>query len=135
MDHYFCTEFAEKHGVPAALMFYHIAYWVNRNEEEKVNCRDGCYWMYSSVNDFHTKTHLYLTSYQIRSALRRLEEEGLILVGKYNRMASDRTKWYTLSPEGKEAYLETQRLLSKNQKKHLSRTTNANIENSKPLPI
>src|SRR5699024_2527692 len=39
----------------------------------------------------------YLTEKKIRTALKNLQDEGLILTGNYNRSAYDRTLWYAFS--------------------------------------
>lgn len=127
MDHYFCAEFAEKHGICEAILFYHIAYWTEQNQIDGRNYHDDKYWMYGSIRSMHENTHRYMNENQIRQAIRNLVDEGLILEGCYNKVQYDRTKWYTLSSYGMTIYSETQMLLSKNQ--------NALREKKKPIPI
>ena len=127
MDHYFCKEFAVAYGMPEAVLFYHIAFWTFENKKNEINSHDGRHWMYGSIRELHETTHPYLSENQIRDALKRLEAEGLILTGCYNKKKYDRTKWYTLSDEGHRIYAETQILLSKNQ--------NGTDEKHKPIPI
>ena len=42
----------------------------------------------------------YLTEKQVRTALSMLEKEGVIKTGNYNKVAFDRTKWYTITKTG-----------------------------------
>lgn len=87
-------------GGNASVIFYHIAHWVLRNHDQDKNCRDGKYWMYTSVKQLAKEPFGYMTENQIRYALKKLRDAGLILTGNYNRTQYDRTLWYTLSPKG-----------------------------------
>ena len=42
----------------------------------------------------------FLTQRQIEVALKKLEKEGLIITGNYNKTPFDRTKWYAISQKG-----------------------------------
>ena len=65
--------------------------------------------MYTTVHELAETTFDYLTPNQIRYALDKLRESGLILTGNFNKTTYDRTLWYTLSEEGEIISKEMQR--------------------------
>ncbi len=77
-------------------MLQYIIWWVLRNGVYGKNFKDNRFWTYNSVNAFRHEFP-FLTQKQIRKCLQDLKESGAILVGSYNKMRADRTKWYTLS--------------------------------------
>lgn len=109
MVHRHYTKVAKYYGVNASLLFYHIAYWVDQNRKEGKNMHCGKYWMYTTVQGLAETTFDYLTPNQIRYALDKLRESGLIMTGNFNKTTYDRTLWYTLSEEGERISGEMQR--------------------------
>lgn len=97
-DHAFNVGMAIDHGIPAALLYHDIDFWCQENLDKKQNIRDGCAWMYRSIADFLI-AFPYLSKHIIADGLKTLEDAGLIIVGNYNRIAIDRTKWYTTQVE------------------------------------
>ena len=93
-DHAYNVGIAVDFGIPAALLYHDIDYWCTVNAAQEYAIHDGCTWMFQSVDGFHERFP-ELAPNAIRSALRRLEDAGLIIVGNYNRLPIDRTKWYT----------------------------------------
>lgn len=110
MIHHFSVAVAEKLGINAAIIAENIKFWCARNEanESSYHFRDGRYWTYNSRTAYQ-KLFPYMSEKQIRSALDKLVETGLIIAGSYNSDKRDRTKWYSynglhwanaLAPEG-----------------------------------
>lgn len=125
MIHSFDTDVAKKYGIPAAILLQHFAFWIAKNEANDQNYYDGNYWTYNSVKAFET-LFPYLSTMQIRSALKKLVDEGLVITGNYNQMKYDRTLWYALTEKGKS--------ICYNDKIHLLNLTNGSDENNKPIP-
>lgn len=125
MIHSFDTYVAKKYGIPAAILLQHFAFWIAKNEANDQNYYDGNYWTYNSVKAFET-LFPYLSTMQIRSALKKLVDEGLVITGNYNQMKYDRTLWYALTEKGKS--------ICYNDKIHLLNLTNGSDENNKPIP-
>jgi antibiotic biosynthesis monooxygenase (ABM) superfamily enzyme len=96
--HSFDPKIAKRVGVNAAVLYQNIVWWCAKNAANRHNEHGGRFWTYNSVKAW-AELFPYLTSKQIRSALDRLEAEGLIVSGIFNVSAYDRTKWY--SPSGK----------------------------------
>ena len=90
MTHRFYPQVAAAYGVHAALLFYHIAYWVDKNKSEKRNEHACRFWMYSSIRDLSEKTFYYLTENQIRYGLKKLIDAGLIETGNYNKTSYEK---------------------------------------------
>lgn len=97
--HMFDPQIAKEYGVNAAIIFQNLAYWIEHNRANETNFHDGRYWTYNSVRAF-AELFPYLTDKQIRGALEKLEDGGMILVGNYNKSAYDRTRWYALAEKG-----------------------------------
>src|SRR5690606_24311936 len=83
-------------NIQCAILLGNIKFWVAKNKANKRNFHDGRYWSYCSMSGFR-ELFPYMTEGVIRGALSRLESEGHIVTGNYNRRAADRTKWYSLS--------------------------------------
>ncbi len=114
--HQFNPDIAKLVGVNAAVIYQNIVWWTEKNAANERHFYEGRYWTYNSVKAFDD-LFPYLTRNQIRSALLRLEEEGLIVCGNFNQSAYDRTKWY-----------------SPNSQLHLGKNTNGFGTDHKPIP-
>lgn len=125
MYHSFDTEIACKYGVNAAVIFNHISFWIEKNAANNSNYYDGEYWTYSSIKGFK-EIFCYMSENQIRTALKKLTDNDVLITGNYNKLAYDRTLWYAFGKIGKSIYQKSQIDLSK--------ITNGNAENHKPIP-
>lgn len=95
MTHSFDTVIAEKVGINAAVIFYNIQFWIEKNKANEKHFYDGNYWTYNSVKAF-SDLFPYLTEKQIRAAISKLEIEGYLTTGNFNKSSYDRTKWYSI---------------------------------------
>lgn len=91
-------------GPNAALILENIAYWCEHNAANNANLHDGHYWTYNSTKAFG-ELFPYMTVNVIRTALKKLKDNELILTGNFNKSAYDRTTWYTLTAKA-EAMLD-----------------------------
>lgn len=100
MIHHFNIQVAEKLGVNAAIMAANVQFWCAKNEanESKKHFHAGRYWTYNSVAALD-KLFPYLTREQIRYALKKCVDDGLLVSGNFNREKRDRTKWYSYNGE------------------------------------
>ena len=97
--HRFSVEAATKYGVACALLLEHIKHWVTENRANGVNRHNGRYWMYKSIKGF-SMSYPYFTENQIRRAIEKLRNEGLIITGHFSKGECTRTLWYTLTKKG-----------------------------------
>lgn len=92
--HSFDPEIAKQVGVNAAVIYQNIYWWCEKNAANGKHFHDGRFWTYNSVSAFDD-LFPYLTRKQIRTALDKLLDAGLLLSGSFNASAYDRTKWYS----------------------------------------
>lgn len=85
---------AIKVGLNQALVLQQMYYWLRISK----NIRDGHKWVYKTLEDWHKEFPFWSKS-TLERIIRKLEEEQLIVVGNYNRLKMDRTKWYRLNHE------------------------------------
>lgn len=94
--HQFDVEIAQMYGIHEAILLQNIAFWVQKNAANNKQIYDGNVWTYNSVKAF-SELFPYMSEKQIYNALKKLESEGLVVTGNYNKSAYDRTKWYALT--------------------------------------
>jgi len=96
MIHNFEPEVAVEVGVNSAIIYQNIVYWTLKNHANQKNIHDGSVWTYNSNSAFR-ELFPYLTEKQIRTALGKLVNAGMIAKGNYNKNHYDRTNWYGIS--------------------------------------
>lgn len=96
--HHFDVEDAMKYGVEKAVVLSNIRFWLNNNKNKDLSAvkHDGYYWMYNTARDM-SNVLPYFTQSKVQRLLKQLEDDGVLIVGNYNKVKYDRTKWYTLS--------------------------------------
>lgn len=105
-EYHFSTEAAKRYGVDEAIFLHSLAFWVEKNEANVNNFRDGRYWTYNTQKAL-AYLYPFWTPRQIARISASCEEKGAILTGYYGEDKSDRTKWYTLTDEAAELYFDT----------------------------
>lgn len=103
MGHHFNPDIAERYGLEEAILFENIYYWCEKNRANNQNFHDGRFWTYNSIKAFATMFK-YMTEKKIASALKNLEDAGVIITGCYNANPYDRTKWYAITDLGLSIY-------------------------------
>lgn len=99
MYHFFDVYLAKEYGVNCAIILRTLDSLIAKNRVDNVNYFDGRYWTYISKTSL-AELLPYFTEKQIRSALDKLINEGLIMTGNYNKSAYDRTLWYAFTDYG-----------------------------------
>lgn len=92
-SHSFDPKVAVLVGLNAAVLYKNILYWCEKNKANNRHLHDGYYWTYNSMKAY-SELFPYLTIDQIRTALKKLTDIGLIQEGSFNKAGYDRTKWY-----------------------------------------
>ena len=125
MTHHFDVDVATKYGVNAAVILQNIYFWCLKNRANGKNFHDGNYWTYNSRSAFN-ELFPYLSERQIKTAIDKLVDDGVIQTGCYNDDMRDRTLWYAVTKKGycilQKCDLQTAEM------------SNANSENVRPLP-
>jgi len=97
-SHYFDTDVATEFGVTEAILINHFQFWIAHNRANRSNHRQGRTWTFNSIKALQ-ELFPYMGVKQIRGALRRLEESGILVVDNHNQTAYDRTLWYAFADE------------------------------------
>jgi DnaD/phage-associated family protein len=124
MEHSFNVEAAKTIGIEGAILLKNIWWWCEKNAANEQNIHDGKAWTYNSIKAYKD-LFPYMTEKKIRSTLKKLEEDGLIETGNYNKMSYDRTLWYAITGTGKD--------LLGVAAVHLPNTANANAQKGKSI--
>jgi hypothetical protein len=86
---------AKRYGVDAAIIIANIRYWMIENRARNHNVYDNKVWTYNSATSW-AELFPFWSANKIQKTIRKMEKDGLLLVGNYNKIAYDRTKWYSL---------------------------------------
>jgi len=89
-------ELATLVGLHEAIILQQIHYWLQINEETQKNHKDGRYWTYNTYEKWHDQFPFFSVS-TIKRTINKLEKQGLLFSGNYNKMGFDQTKWYTIN--------------------------------------
>ncbi|MCM3056200.1 DnaD domain-containing protein [Caldibacillus thermoamylovorans] len=98
---------AKKIGLNQALFIQQLHYWL----ADSKHTHDGYQWVYNTYEDWHRQFPFWSTS-TIRRIIGKLEREGLIVSGNYNRFKMDKTKWYRINYEYLESLMDEDAQLS-----------------------
>ena len=101
MEHSFNIEVASIYGIEEAILVHNLYFWIKKNVANGKHYYDGRCWTYNSAKAF-AEYFPYLSDTKIYRVLSRLEENGFIIKGNYNKDKSDRTKWYSFTDKGLE---------------------------------
>jgi len=93
--HAFNIEDAKQYGVDSAIILHNIRFWLDHNKANGSHINDGYVWTYNSARAF-SELFPYWSSNKIQKLLKKLESDGVIITGNYNKAGYDKTKWYTL---------------------------------------
>ena len=86
-------------GVNEAIILQQIHYWLNINEKAKINFYDGRYWTYNTYEDWQKKDFPFLSARTLQRTFQKLNKEGILIKGNYNKAKYDRTLWITIDYE------------------------------------
>ncbi|MGL4357073.1 MAG: hypothetical protein ACRCVV_22175 [Shewanella sp.] len=115
-----------KHGADAALILARFRHFLELNKADARNIHDDSVWTFGSAESL-VEYHPYFNAKKIARILSKLEADGVLVSGNYNRKKYDRTKWYTIKEP---AYF----LISQKWEMHCSEMGNAFPESVQPIP-
>lgn len=78
-------------GLNEAIALQQLHYWLLTTKHQK----DGRPWVYNTAEEWQSNFPFWSAS-TIRRVFQTLRERGLVITGNYNKMAADRTLWYTI---------------------------------------
>jgi hypothetical protein len=92
-------ELAKLVGLNEAIVLQQVHYWLEINRKADKNFRDGKYWSYNSIKNWHEKDFPYWSYNTVKRTFSKLVKQDLLLVGNYNKLPGDKTNWYTINEE------------------------------------
>lgn len=105
-------------GIHAGIVFNHILYWLRANAKKKdVKIIDGHVWMYETQKEI-AEFFGHLTEKEVRDAIKKLIDAGLIITRNLSKNKFDRT--YSYSTSDPDLYLR-----EKGNSKNSSEATNS----------
>lgn len=97
-NHNFNTTLAKRYGIEEAIIIEHLYWWIHKNECNDEMFKDGRVWCYSSMKAFE-RYIAYMNGQKIRRVINKLQEKGKVLIGNYNKVATNQTLWYAFSDD------------------------------------
>ena len=125
MEHHFDIDIAKEYGIAEAVLINHFQFCIAKNKANMVNFHDGKFWTFNTKSAIQ-ELFPYLSYDQVRRALERLVEKGVLVTGNYNKIPTDRTLWYSFTDEF-ERYLQKCQI-------ELAEMPNAKGETNRPIP-
>lgn len=80
-----------------AIVLNQLNYWLEINKKADKNFIDDRYWVYNSYSDWKANDFPYWSEKTIQRTFTRLESKGIVISANYNKLAIDKTKWYTIN--------------------------------------
>lgn len=87
------------YGPDCATFINHLQYRIGENRSEDNNFHDGRYWTFNSTISLIENFYPYWSQDQMDRIIKKLVDAGVILIGNYNKMPGDRTRWYAFVDE------------------------------------
>lgn len=137
MIHHFDTDVAARVGIPAACVAYCIEYWCRHKTANGRDIYDGKAWVYNSTKAW-SELIPYMSEKQIRTALNKLRDEGIIACRNLNEKQYDQTLWYAwigLDPVVDTANCPNGQMSCPNGQLDLPKRADAFAQKGEPIPI
>jgi hypothetical protein len=134
MIYSFDERVAKEVGVNAAIILDKFTWWIRQNAANERNFHDGRYWTYNSTKAL-TSMFPFFNAKQIGRILKKLIDDGYLLTGNYNKVAFDRTLWYTLSDKGERLMKDKEMHFPKVENEISQKWEMRFPENGKPIPV
>lgn len=118
---------AEKIGLNEAILLQQIHFWLNKKKHKK----EGRYWVYNTYKEW-AKQFPFWSESTIRRTVNSLEKQKLLIVGNFNKLKIDNTKWYTID------YEEVNRMNRpsvQNEQTDCSKWTDGTVQNEQTITI
>lgn len=125
MYHYFNIYIAKEYGILEAILIQNLWFWIEKNKANEKFYYENDYWTYNSIKAFK-QLFPYVSEKQIKYALEKLKDKGIIKTANFNETTYDRTLWYTFTDFGKS--------IIQNWQMHFPNLANGNDKIGKPIP-
>lgn len=115
-------------GLNEAIVLNQIHYWLEKNREKDKNFIDGRIWVFNTYQEWKNDNFPFWSVETVKRTFSKLEKDGILISANYNKMAIDRTKWYSINYEKLQEILKNQRL-GQNDTMERSNCHNAKCQN------
>lgn len=78
-------------NVHEAIILQQVQYWLSRSNF----VFNGRKWVYNTLDEWHEQFP-WITKKSVGDKFRSLEKKGILIVGNFNKLKYDRTKWYSI---------------------------------------
>ncbi|PFZ02324.1 hypothetical protein COL75_16550 [Bacillus wiedmannii] len=85
---------AVKIGINEAIVVQQVHYWLERSNHDF----DGKKWVFNSLDKW-CEQFPFWSKRTLERIFKKLEDENILIVGNYNKLSFDRTKWYSINYE------------------------------------
>jgi hypothetical protein len=92
-------------GLEEAIVVKQIEYWLKVNEKAGANKKDGHYWVYNSIAEWHEQFPFWSFS-TVKRIFQSLRDKEILITAKYNRMKNDKSLWYRIDYEALESNIK-----------------------------
>lgn len=135
MIYTFDVSVAKEYGVNEAIMIANFQFWIAKNKANDKNYFDGHYWTYNSKRAF-LELFPFWSEQNIKTILRHLKDQGVIITGNYNKNNYDRTLWYAFADDNTwlNDIKQNNTSLSENQPIDKLELTNGEVGTNQPIP-
>lgn len=93
----FSPELAKRIGLNECIFLSQLQYWINMKEknDDMSTFRDGRMWVYNTYDEWVEQLPFF-TKRTFRRTVKNLEDMGVLIIGNYNKVGFDKTKWYSI---------------------------------------
>lgn len=127
LNYYFNVQDACNFGLDEAIFLSNLKFWYFLNQTHKRNFRDGRTWTFNSSRAY-SELFPFWNSDKIDRLIKSLKKKGIILVGNFNKMSYDKTRWISLS----DSYLSLN--VSQGMFHHTAKMRNGYRKNAETIP-
>ena len=89
-------EIAVRVGLNEAIVLQQVNYWLVINEKKNHNFKEGHYWTYNTFKEWQSQFPFWSVR-TLKTIVKKLEQSGLLISANFNKMKTDRTKWYRIN--------------------------------------
>jgi len=79
-----------------ALVYAYLRDWIEYNKKNKNSRHGGKIWVFKTIDEIYDALGHVISKRSVQTALKSLVEHGYLKTGDYNRVRSNRTKFYAL---------------------------------------
>ncbi|MBG9580742.1 replication protein [Bacillus thuringiensis] len=121
-------------GLNEAIILQQLHYWLEKSN----NVKDGFGWIYNTYEEWKNQFPFWSES-TIKRTLKKLQEQKIIIVGNYNKMKIDHTKWYRIDYEvldniEQEAASQSDLASGQNDQTKRSNCPDEQVKMTRPIP-